>query len=164
MLGTHLIEVSYKPRVADPVGRGLLQDIVHSKLAKVRDVRSGQLYRVVGNLTPEERSRLARDLLCDPVVQDVRDGDWRAPRRRTGPADAKAPMVVDVWYKEGVTDVVGESVLQAVRDLDLGGVSEVRTGARYRFFGIKTKAAAEKLALALLANPLVHDYVIHADE
>jgi phosphoribosylformylglycinamidine (FGAM) synthase PurS component len=162
MKGTHLIEVAYKPGVTDPLGNGLKREIDHLGLAKVGDVRTGQLYRIVGDLAREERDRIARDLLCDPVVQDFHDGSLSLIGG--GKKKSASRMVVDVWYKSGVTDVIGESVLKGIKDLNVAAVSTVRTGARYRFDGLKKKEAAEKLTLALLANPLVHDYAIHAEE
>jgi phosphoribosylformylglycinamidine (FGAM) synthase PurS component len=162
MKGTHLIEIAYKPRVTDPVGKNLAKDIVELRLGKIKDVRTGQLYRLVGELQPEQWETIARNLLCDPVVQDYSKGHVAITARSKH--SAPAPVVVDVWYKAGVTDVVGESVLKGIKDLAVASVSEVRTGTRYRFTGISTKEAAQKLALALLANPLVHDYVIHAQE
>ena len=162
MNGTCLIEVGYKSDVADPVGRGLLRDIRHLKLAPATDVRASQLYRLVGDINAEGRVRIARDLLCDPIVQDYREGDWRKDAEPMRGRKTKAPAVVDVWFKQGVTDAVGESVLKGIQDLPVAGVREVRTGIRYRFDGV-TQAEAEKVTRAILANPLVNEYVIHAD-
>jgi phosphoribosylformylglycinamidine (FGAM) synthase PurS component len=72
-------------------------------------------------------------------------------------------MVIDVWYKPGVTDAVGESVMKGIRDLNIPGVKEVRTGMRYHLKGVTRQEIAEKIALALLVNPLVNDSVVHAD-
>ena len=72
-------------------------------------------------------------------------------------------MVVDVWYKQGVTDAVGESVMKGLRDLNLEEIQDVRTGMRYRFIGLKDPQVAEKLALAVLINPLIHDRFTHVD-
>ena len=58
-----------------------------------------------------------------------------------------------------MTDVVGESVLKGIRDLNIQGVKEVRTGMRYHFAGRHKREVAEKIALALLVNPLVHESI-----
>jgi len=47
--------------------------------------------------------------------------------------------------------------------LNIRGVQDVRTGMRYRLQGITRREAAEKIALALLMNPLVQDSNIYAD-
>ena len=71
--------------------------------------------------------------------------------------------MVDIWFKPGVTDSVGESVLKGLRDMNLEEIQDVRTGMRYRFIGLKDPKVAEKLALAVLINPLIHDRTTHVD-
>lgn len=152
MHGTCLIEVSPKPGRVDPSARALQEDIRHLGLLKVQCVATAQLYRLVGELTAGERLRIAQDLLCDPVLQEFHDGG-----RDTGGHS----LVIDVWFKSGVTDVVGESVLKGLHDLGVDGLTEVRTGTRYRFSGRLDAKGGQKLALGLLANPLIHDRFIH---
>ena len=154
MAHTHLFEIGYKPGIIDPVGLGLAQDIAHLGLAKTGQVASAQLYKVKGKLSNEERARIASDLLCDPVLNESREET--AHKKSKG-------MVIDVWYKAGVTDVVGESVKKGIADLNVPGVQEVRTGMRYHLPGITKRDTAEKIALALLVNPLIHELTVHAD-
>jgi phosphoribosylformylglycinamidine (FGAM) synthase PurS component len=154
MAHTHLFEIGYKAGVTDPVGQGLKHDIANLGLAKVKKVASAQLYKVSGTLSADDRSRIASDLLCDPILNENRE------ERAT---DRDKSMVVDVWYKAGVTDVVGESVRKGIEDMDIHGVKEVRTGMRYHLQGVRKRDTAEKIALSLLVNPLVHDLTIHAD-
>ena len=154
MAHTHLFEIGYKPGVPDPVGRGLKHDIAHLGLAKVNQVASAQLYKVLGKLSAEDCSRITKDLLCDPILNESREG--------TAPGKNKA-MVIDVRYKAGVTDAVGDSVRKGIADLGIHDVQDVRTGMRYHLQGVTQRAVAEKIALALLVNPLVHEMTIHAD-
>jgi len=154
MHGTYLMEVGYKKGAGDPGARSLLEDVRHLGVKSIKSVGTAQLYRLVGNLTSPDQARIAEDLLCDPILQEYRDGARRA---------GEGAIVVDVWYKPGVTDVVGESVAKGIRDLGCQGISEVRTGMRYRFWGLRNREMAGKIAAALLANPLVHEHSIHAD-
>jgi phosphoribosylformylglycinamidine (FGAM) synthase PurS component len=150
---THLFEIGYKPGRVDPVGQGLKADIEHLRLGKVKSVASAQLYKVTGSLSAANKTRIAEDLLVDPILNESRS------RQIT---ESKS-IVVDVWYKTGVTDVVGESVKKGISDLDISGVEDVRTGMRYHLEGVTKREVAEKIALSLLANPLVHELTIHAD-
>ena len=154
MAHTHLFEIGYKPGIMDPVGRGLKQDIAHLGLGKVSQVMSAQLYKVMGKLSVAEHNRIASDLLCDPILNES---------HAESSAGKTKSMVIDVWYKTGVTDVVGDSVRKGIADLGITGVQEVRTGMRYHLQGVTRREAAEKIALALLVNPLVHDLTVHAD-
>src|SRR4051812_20540084 len=104
MAQSYLIEVAHKPGITDPVGKGLTHDIVHLGLAKVKNVSSAQLYRLEGELTPADRKRIAEDLLCDPILQEYRED---TPVKSEGKVGS---LVIDIWYKAGVTDVVGDSV------------------------------------------------------
>ena len=133
MAHTHLFEIGYKAGISDPVGKGLKHDIAHLGLGKVAHVASAQLYKITGKLSEADSARITKDLLCDPILNEP-----------AGKPDPKAKAVtVDVWYKAGVT--------------------EVRTGMRYHLQGVMRKEAAEKIALALLVNPLVHEMTIHAN-
>jgi phosphoribosylformylglycinamidine synthase subunit PurSL len=163
MAHTHLFEIGYKAGVTDPVGQGLKHDIAHLGLAKVKQVASAQLYKVSGTLSADERSRIANELLCDPILNECQPSPLPGERASKARGEGKSAMVVDVWYKAGVTDVVGESVRKGIQDLDIHGVKEVRTGMRYHLLGVTRREAAEKIALALLVNPLVHDLMINAD-
>jgi phosphoribosylformylglycinamidine (FGAM) synthase PurS component len=153
MHGTWLIEVGYKDGVSDPTGLGLEKDCQHAGIKGVKKIAVSQLYRLVGELTPEQRTRLANDLLTDPIIQASRDGALREPGATT----------VDVCFKTGVTDVVGDTVMKGIRDLGVQGVAEVRTGLRYRFAGVKREELGRKVALTFLANPLIQDVFIHVD-
>jgi phosphoribosylformylglycinamidine (FGAM) synthase PurS component len=169
MSDAYLIEVMHKPGVTDPVGKGLAHDINHLELAKVKSVASAQLYQIHGALATEDRTRIARDLLSDPILHEYRVALFASPqpspsgRGRRSPGEAKDAVVIDVWYKQGVTDAVGESVMKGIRDLNIPGVKEVRTGMRYHLKGVTRLEVAEKIAAALLVNPLVTESTIHAD-
>ena len=164
-----LIEVAYKKGAVDPVAYGLSETLRHWEGPKPKRIVTAQLYRLQGSLSSTERSRIARDLLCDPVIQEFTEGSPlvnAAPARKGAKKKREAAAVslsVDVWYKSGVTDVAGSSVLKAIHDLSIRGASDVRTGMRYQFWGLKTKEAAQKVAVSYLANPLVQDILIHAD-
>jgi phosphoribosylformylglycinamidine (FGAM) synthase PurS component len=155
MAQSYLIEVAHKAGITDPVGKGLTQDIAHLSLGRVKKVLSAQLYRLDGNLSVDERRRIAEDLLCDPILQDYREDSSVKSQGQEG------FLVIDIWYKAGVTDVVGDSVLKGIQDLSIPGVKTVRTGMRYHLEGVTRREIAEKISSALLANPLVHDSIIH---
>jgi len=153
MHGTWLIEVGYKEGVTDPAGVGLVKNCAHVGIKGVKEAQVSQLYRLVGDLKPDERTQVMTDLLTDPIIQVSRDGAIRAPKATT----------VDVCYKSGVTDVVGDTVMKGIQDLGVQSVSEVRTGMRYRFPGVKREAIGRKVALTFLANPLIQDIFIYVD-
>jgi len=152
-----VIEVGSKAGAADPSARGLLSDIRHLGVRGVKAVESSQLYRLSGDIAAGDRARIANDLLCDPIIQD-----W-AEESRNPLAEKSRPVRLDVWFKQGVTDVVGDSVRKGILDLGISGVDAVRTGTRYRFWGLPNREAAERIADAYLANSLVQEHFSHVD-
>jgi phosphoribosylformylglycinamidine (FGAM) synthase PurS component len=153
MQGTYVIEVAPQKHIPDSAGTGLEHDCHAAGLKGVGKVRVSQLYRLIGNLSASEQERIARDLLTDPVIQESRDGAL----------SPKNGLSIDVWFKPGVTDVVGESVLKGIQDLGIKGISSVRTGSRYQLLKTKRADLGKKVALSFLVNPLVQDYVLHVD-
>src|SRR5205823_11398320 len=76
-------------------------------------LRTAQLYRLSGKLTPLEVNRLTTQLLVDAVVQEARHGGVSI-------MDAPSVCVVDVFFLPGVTDTLAESVLVGATMLGLG--------------------------------------------
>lgn len=160
---TLLIEVRYKEGVRDPAGDGLLHDVKGLGATSISTIRSAQLYKITGDLSAKDGERAARDLLCDPVVQDFAAKAWSQPPKNSTPSKKAPAMVVDVWFKPGVTDVVGESVLKGLKDLNLTHVQDVHTGMRFTLLGAKRASEAERVAKVFLANPLIHECSIYAN-
>ena len=67
---------------------------------------------------------------------------------------------VEVWYKPGVTDAVGDSVMKGIKDLGISGASSVKTGQVYIIEGKLDKKQIEKVCSGLLANGIVQFYKI----
>jgi len=67
---------------------------------------------------------------------------------------------VEVWYKPGVTDAVGDSVKKGVSDLGISGVTSVKTGQVYIIEGKLDKKQVDKICSGLLANGIVQFYKI----
>jgi len=67
---------------------------------------------------------------------------------------------IEVWYKSGVTDAVGDSVMKGIKDLGISGASSVKTGQVYIIEGKLEKKRIEKICSGLLANGIVQFYKI----
>jgi len=154
---SYVIEVIPKRGVKDTLALDVAGSLKHLHIHSSPRVTTAKLYRLNGDLSPDDRQRIGRELLSDPVVEEAHEDSPAAPKK------AAKSVIVDVWFKPGVTDVVGESVLKGLRDMQMNQVNDVRTGTRYRFWGLKHLKTADKLALALLMNPLIHERSIYAD-
>ncbi|MSR45433.1 MAG: phosphoribosylformylglycinamidine synthase [Phycisphaerales bacterium] len=134
----------------DPRGDALARaaGVTHARVAH------SAVYLVSGVLDANECNRLARELLADPVTQV-----WSWTRKHgasSGPAspvESLPDAIVEVHPLPGVMDPAAQSVRAAAKAL-LGDEIEVRTGARFDFWGV-SKAAARQIVEQHAANPVI---------
>lgn len=117
-----IIEIRTKEKYAKNEEDGFIARMAHAGL-KVKAARLSRLYRVDGEFGRADFDRLGRDLLADPVSETYTLKPWR-------PALGRA-WRVEVWLKDSVTDVVGESVKGAVTDVLGKEPPVVRFGRAY---------------------------------
>lgn len=111
------------------------------------------VYRLEGNLGAADVEKIAKELLCDAVVENF---------EVDGKPSSKTAMFADVWYKAGVTDTVADSLMKAIGDLRIPGVEKASSGVRYEFSAKgAAKGSFEKTVLDFtgkeLLNPLVQE-------
>ena len=76
-----------------------------------------------------------------------------------------ARYVVDVMPKREILDPQGKAVLGALPRLGFEGVTDVRQGKRFEVevdgdAGDETLAEVRRMALTLLANPVIEDFTV----
>ena len=80
-----------------------------------------------------------------------------------------ARYVVDVMPKPEILDPQGKAVLGALPRLGFTGVVDVRQGKRFELevegeASDELLAEVERIAGTLLANPVIEDFEVHAEE
>ena len=148
----HRIEVWYRKGIFDPGSRGLCSDILDLGIKGVTSVEIGSIFLIKGKISPANLKKVAQELLVDPVIQEFYSGKRALP---------KGAVSVEVWFKEGVTDTVGETARKGMADLGITGEFAVSTARRYLLYGknISEKKAAA-IAGRLLANEVIQTYKI----
>ena len=101
---------------------------------------------------------MCSELLADPVIQDY-------TYQRFGDCSASSTSETGVWtvevrFKPGVTDAVGESVVKGIHDLGINGVCAARTGQKYWIFGNLDLNTIETISRSLLANEVIQAFDI----
>ncbi len=149
---TWRIAVVNRNNVVDAVGEGLRGDILDLGINGVEGVRHVRLYALHGTLSTAELDRITAGLLADPVTQEhieidaaglpVESGEWG----------------VEVWFRRGVTDAVGETALKGSRDLGVAGIDSVDTGRGYILAGPLSRAQIDTVCRRLLANDVIERY------
>jgi phosphoribosylformylglycinamidine synthase len=148
------VEVSLKSNINDAVGNGIAQDIKDLGITDVEQVRTAQLYWLNGNITEAELETICVALLTDSITQryaysSIGEG------LETPINDA---WVVEVNFKPGVTDAVGDSVMKGIRDLGISGIKFVRMGQKYVIKGNLTEEQIKVISRRLLANEVIHNF------
>lgn len=143
------ILVHMKPSFADHRGEGIKKEGRLAGLAGVKQVRVGQAYEMRGEIDERGARRLAERLLADPVTQEA----------SVFPADhvgrPKGGRLAEIWFKKGVSDPVAETVRFAAMDLEVKGLSSVRSGQVFDFMGEATPKAIQQFCEEHLMNPLI---------
>ncbi len=147
----------FKPTARDAEGIGARSSIKEDLGIPVVSVNTADVYSVSGiELSAGEKERLAKFLFSDSVVQDYsidkepfssKNGDW----------------LLEVGFKSGVTDNVGQTSLIGMRDVlgkDIPPHAEVRTSRQYCVKGNVSKAQAEKICSGVLANPVIQNFYV----
>lgn len=141
--------VHTKPAFADHRGRGLAHEWRRAKLKGLKTIRTGQAYELLGELDQNQAQGLADRLLTDPVTQvaSVFPSDRVAP--------APGSRLAEVWPKKGVSDPVAGTVVYAAQDLGVAGLSAVRSGQVYDFFGAVSPADVKRFCEEHLMNAMI---------
>src|SRR6266566_7594951 len=116
-------------------------------------IRTSQLYNLTGQLTPTQIDQLTRQLLLDPVTQEV--------ELSQKPENSVTAPLVDIFFHPGVTDTLAESVLTGASMLGITTLEHVETGRRYIFDKRLSEEEVCYITKALLYNPVIQNYVLH---
>lgn len=142
------IEVSSD--IINPEGNKVRSSIVSDLGLDVDNVKIIDVYNLDGDLKQTELTMLAAKLFADPITQKfsidsplAKDFDW----------------VIEVGYKPGVTDNVGKTSGQAIKDLTNKNI-DVYTSKQYLLRGVPDRNHVEKIAYELLANDLIQNVII----
>ncbi len=143
------VEVFYKPDVPDTIGQGILEDIADLGISGVGSVKTATVYWIEGSLNPQTIERIGTELLADPITQlftsnvdNEKIKDW----------------TVEVQFKPGVTDAVGDSTVKGIKDLGIEGVETVRTGQKFWLSGTLSAEIIESIAQRLLMNDVIQTF------
>ena len=147
------VEVYYKPEVPDTVGQGILEDIADLGINGVDSVRTATVYWIEGSLNAKIVDRIGTELLADPITQAYTAGTE---------TDTKTDWTLEVQFKPGVTDAVGDSTVKGITDLGITGVIAVRTGHKYWFTGTLNAEVLETIAQRLLMNEVIQTFSYQA--
>ncbi len=130
-------------RESDPRGNLIKQSFHSFGLEGVDEVRVSDIYYLTGEVSRSQVEMVARELLCDPVIENY---------RISGPEEPVEGF--EVLFNHGVTDPKEGSVKKAIADLGIE-VQSVKTGNNYVVKGTFDEQQLKKCAELFLYNPLI---------
>jgi len=116
-------------------------------------IRTAQLYSLTGQLTLTQVDQLLRQLLIDPVTQEA--------GLSQNPDNSGTAHIVDIFFHQGVTDTLAESILTGASMLGITTLKHVATGRRYILDDRLSKDEVLYITEALLYNPVIQNYVLY---
>jgi phosphoribosylformylglycinamidine (FGAM) synthase PurS component len=122
----------------------------------VQDVKSISTYMIDGEVTEADVKKICEELLSDNQIQRYKYADEKEKLRIK--VNSPCAWLVEVNFKEGVTDAVGLSTLNAIEILGVEGVRNVSAGNKFLIIGDVTEETVKKICERVLANGLIQDY------
>lgn len=121
-----IFEIKTREKYAKSEESSFVAMMAHSGL-KVKKARLARLYRVDAAFSRAEFARLGSELLTDRITEtfSLKPG-----------AGEKGAWRVEVWLRDSVTDVVGESVREAIGDVLGRKPDSVRFGHAWYVSGV----------------------------
>ncbi|MFH0832384.1 MAG: phosphoribosylformylglycinamidine synthase subunit PurL [Candidatus Aenigmatarchaeota archaeon] len=146
----HRIEVAFKEGMTDAAGNGVRKRIAEDLAISVDYVRTVDVYTIDAELNEEQLVLLGENLFADPITQTFSYDE---------PLDADYDWLIEVGFKPGVTDNVGKTAREGIKDI-LGINANVYTSRQYLISGRITSEDAEMIASGLLANTLIERWIV----
>jgi len=142
------IEVTPKyPQFPDTEGTGVLSNIHDLGITSVKNVRVVKIFKLEGKFSSPAIHRLTSELLVESIWQDYAINVSVIPEKNVS--------VIEISRRPGVMDTEIDSILKAISDMGITGVTMVGTGKKYILYGKVSKKNLEIITYKLLVNKTV---------
>ena len=153
-MAEYKIIIKNKEHIFDSEGDKVKKSVTDLGIKKNVSVRAAHIYEISGNISAEKINRICGEMLVDPVAQEFAVNGKRVDKEKS----------VEVYYKDGVTDTVSETVQIGIRDIGIDSPLSVKTGKKYLFAGDVSKTELKIIAENILSNEVVQRHkVTHYD-
>ncbi len=144
----------------DPRSASYLADARMLGTNNIEKIICRDLYFLKGFLSESQVNQLTKQILHDPVTQDITTENIgeRGTSSLKGAADSK---IIEVCLRPGVTDPVAGQIMRAAQILGINGLIAVSTGQRFLIKGKDIKKdVLQALADRLLCNNVIQRYAL----
>ena len=147
----HFVEIYNKEKYSKHPNENAKHELESVGLKKISDVVVGTKYGIDGDFPSPKIEKIAKDLLCDNVMQTSSVSARKIAKYNK----------VEVWLKESATDVVGESVKEAITKMGIKEPQKVRVGNIYFVKGSFAKKDLETAVKKSFVNEVVNKFSIN---
>ncbi len=150
------LEISPLPGSPDPRANSVRSRAAQFLELSLDAVRTRDVYTISADLKPEQITAIA-DEINNPVIQQY----------RLNQCDADCDWLIEVGFLPGVTDNVGRTSKAIIRDMvgrRLEGEEDVFSSVEYLIDADLAADQVRRIAVSLLANPLINSIRIHDRE
>ncbi len=140
----------------DYEGQRILASASSQGIRGLHAVKSAKTFLIQGDLTRDDATRAAEQLLVDPVTEQFHIHEL--PASPSEISNLKSQILLNVLFHPGVTDSVAENAAKALSRLDLN-VTNAATCRRYWITGDLSDAQMTQLKKKVLANDAI-EYVV----
>jgi phosphoribosylformylglycinamidine synthase len=155
------IEVCTKLEYKNAYAEQMLSIINETEVEFINKINCSFLYTINGDLDISKIKMIATELLTDKVTEQFyyKNDDETNIYLQTA---YNYTFLIEVWYKDGVTDTVAETVLNAVKDLGIVKKISVKRGYKYYLYSYKQilQETLNRITRTCLCNVLIQDYII----
>ena len=156
----HRFIVSHKPE-HDHTSHTLLKASHKLGYESLSSITCHDLYFLQGNLTANDKSRIADKLLSDPVVQNWFSENEELISDQQLKKNTQQ-YLIEIALRPGVTDPVAEQIMRAAQEIGIKSLMQVATGQRFIIQSHNKLNEKELIQLAnrLLMNPVIHYFAL----
>jgi len=148
----HRIEIGFKEGMVDALGNATQQKIKQFLDLTAEKVKTIDIYKIQDDLNQDELQNVAQNLFCDPIIQN---------HSFSKPLADDFDLIIEVGFKPGVTDTVGNTAKEGIEDILKKKIGNVFAAKQYLIKGKEiTKKEGERIAKELLANELIQTFTI----
>lgn len=151
-----IIEVWTKEKYSKNEELDLFGRLSHTGL-KPSFVKISRLYKINAEFSKEIFKKITEEILIDPITEEysLSGRDYAMFRKAGHKLKGKNLFRVEVWLKDSVTDVIGESVQQTISDVLGKKPGNVRYGHAY-YLSANSQSKLKHAVSEVLINDLIH--------
>jgi phosphoribosylformylglycinamidine synthase II len=148
------VDIRKKKGMPDPFADGLKDDIKDLGIDRITDIKIHTVYWLKGDIESDDAVMAAKELLCDPVVEEFNVGVEKT--------ESKYHSFL-IGFLPGVTDPAGASAERGIRELGIGGITQVKTGKRFLIAGKISDDESDTICDKLLMNKVIQRRMNESD-